>query len=88
MEVIVGEALPVPKRLDVVLGLEAPVDSRLTWVLRGITSDERYVVREEMQNFRASFPTSPIGRRCVSAAGFYCDVKRAACVHSCGMCAF
>lgn len=47
MEVMVGEPLPAASRLEIVSGAEAPSDPHAAWVLRGITSNERYVVREE-----------------------------------------
>ena len=47
MDVIVGQALPEAKRLEIVSGSEIPADSHPAWVLRGITSNERYVNREE-----------------------------------------
>lgn len=46
-EAIVGEPLPVVARLDLVADSELRSAPRATWVLRGITSNERYVVREE-----------------------------------------
>lgn len=47
MEVIVGEPLPAARRLEIASGSEIPSDPHAVWVLRGITSNERYVVREE-----------------------------------------
>jgi chlorite dismutase len=47
MDVIVGEPMPVARRLEIVSGPEIPSDPHAAWVLRGITSNERYVVREE-----------------------------------------
>jgi len=47
MEVIIGEPLPAVRRLEIVSGPENPSDPPAAWVLRGITSNERYVVREE-----------------------------------------
>jgi chlorite dismutase len=47
MDVIVGEPMPVARRLEIVSGREIPSDPHAAWVLRGITSNERYVVREE-----------------------------------------
>lgn len=45
---IVGEALPAATRLDIVNG---PPEShgRFAWALRGVTSNERYVVRSEKE---------------------------------------
>lgn len=47
MEVIVGQALPAARRLTIVSGSEIPSEPQAAWVLRGITSNERYVDREE-----------------------------------------
>ena len=47
MEVIAGEPLPAARRLAIASGSETPSDPQAAWVLRGITSNERYVVREE-----------------------------------------
>jgi len=47
MQVIVGEPLPAARRLEIASGSEIPPNPQAAWVLRGITSNERYVVREE-----------------------------------------
>lgn len=52
MEAIVGEPLPAAKKLDIVSGADIPfdpnaADPQMAWVLRGITSNERYVDRGE-----------------------------------------
>jgi len=47
MEAIAGEPLPAARRLEIASGSEIPSDPQAAWVLRGITSNERYVVREE-----------------------------------------
>jgi len=47
MEVGVGEPLPAAKRLAIASGSEIPSDPHAAWVLRGMTSNERYVVRSE-----------------------------------------
>lgn len=47
MEVRVGEPLPAVGRLAIASSAELPSDPQAAWVLRGITSNERYVVREE-----------------------------------------
>jgi chlorite dismutase len=46
MEAIVGEPLPAARKLEIASGPEKPFGSHVDWVLRGITSNERYVVRE------------------------------------------
>lgn len=47
MEVRVGEALPAAKRLAIASGSESLSDPQAAWVLHGMTSNERYAVREE-----------------------------------------
>jgi len=47
MKAIVGTPLPAAKRLEIASGSRIPSDTEAAWVLRGITSHERYVVREE-----------------------------------------
>ena len=47
IEAIVGEPLSDARRLDIAPGVGNSSDPRAAWVLRGITSNERYVVREE-----------------------------------------
>jgi chlorite dismutase len=44
---IVGEPLPAVTRVDIVQGIPAPTSQAPTWVLRGVTSNERYVTRDE-----------------------------------------
>lgn len=53
MEVIAGEPLPAARRLEIASNQEMPSDSQVAWVLRGITSNERYVVREERSQLMA-----------------------------------
>lgn len=47
IEAIVGEPLSDARKLDIASGAGSSSDPRAAWVLRGITSNERYVVREE-----------------------------------------
>jgi chlorite dismutase len=47
MTAIAGEPLPAARRLEVASGAEIASDPKTAWVLRGITSHERYVDREE-----------------------------------------
>lgn len=47
MEKIAGEPLPAARRLAIASSAEIPADPHAAWVLRGITSNERYVVRRE-----------------------------------------
>jgi len=44
---ILGEPLRAVARLDVVAGTEIKLNPLAGWLLRGITSNDRYVVREE-----------------------------------------
>lgn len=47
MEAIVGEPLLAARRLAIASSAEISSDPQAAWVLRGITSNERYTVREE-----------------------------------------
>jgi len=47
MDTIVGEPLVAAGRLDIVSGSGTSSDPQARWILRGITSNERYVIREE-----------------------------------------
>jgi hypothetical protein len=47
MKAIAGEPLSVARRLEITSGPETPSGPRAAWILRGITSNERYVDREE-----------------------------------------
>lgn len=44
---VIGESLSVTPRLDVVAGDVVELPAGASWLLRGITSNERYVTREE-----------------------------------------
>lgn len=50
MEGVVGEPLHAARRLEIVPGAETASAPHAAWILRGITSNERYVVREEDRN--------------------------------------
>jgi hypothetical protein len=52
-EVIVGQTLPAASRLAIVSGSAIPSEPQAAWVLRGITSNERYVDREERRQIVA-----------------------------------
>ena len=56
MKTIVGEPLPAARRLEIASGPETPADLQAAWVLRGITSNERYVGREERRQIMAKLP--------------------------------
>ena len=47
MRTLAGESLPAAKKLTVAPDPVTPAGPRPAWILRGITSNERYVVREE-----------------------------------------
>ena len=53
MDTIVGEPLVVAGRLDIVSGSGTSSDPQARWILRGITSNERYVIREEQNQLVA-----------------------------------
>lgn len=52
---VAGEAMPVIERLDIVAGNVVP-SSTNDWVLRGVTSNERYVTRPEKEQLLAKQP--------------------------------
>ena len=52
---VAGEAMPVIERLDIVAGNVVP-SSTNDWVLRGVTSNERYVTRPEKEQLLARQP--------------------------------
>ena len=57
---VAGDALPIIERLNMVAGRVALPLSGATWVLRGVTSNERYVTRQEKEQL---VPKSPaLGR--------------------------
>lgn len=53
---VVGEPLSPVERLQVVAGKVAPVPAGAVWVLRGATSNERYVTRSEKEQLLARQP--------------------------------
>lgn len=53
MAVVVGEPLPEATRLAIASGAETPTAAHAAWVLRGITSNERYVIHEERSQLSA-----------------------------------
>jgi len=52
-DTLIGEPLVAAERLDVVSGPDAFSDPEARWILRGITSNERYVTREEKSQLAA-----------------------------------
>lgn len=57
---IAGDPLPDIERLGFVPGNVSPVPTGAVWVLRGVTSNERYVTRSEKEQLLARQP--PLGR--------------------------
>jgi len=47
MKTLVGEPLPAARKIEIVPSSDTPANPQAAWVLRGITSNERYVVRKE-----------------------------------------
>ena len=56
METVVGEPIPEAKRLNIVPDQGFQNDRQASWVLRGITSNDRYVVRDEKDQLVARQP--------------------------------
>lgn len=56
MDTVVGESIALVQRLDIVEGQYFHKNGGASWVLRGITSNERYVVREEKDQLIAKQP--------------------------------
>src|SRR5690349_24181756 len=68
VEVLRGEALPPAARLSVLEGAAAARanETAAAWVLRGVTSDVRYVTRREHEALRAR--SEPLGRPAATRA--------------------
>ena len=56
MDTITGESLPSATRLEIISGPPPQESSAVNWNLRGITSNERYVVRHEKEQLVARQP--------------------------------
>jgi|SRR6516164_3451947 hypothetical protein len=54
---IVGDPLAAVRRLDIVTGAVPEAPDGANWVLRGLTSNERYVTRTEKDQLLAKQPT-------------------------------
>jgi hypothetical protein len=54
---VVGDALADVKRLNIVAGAVPQVPEGAKWMLRGLTSNERYVTRREKEQLVAKQPT-------------------------------
>lgn len=50
---VVGESLPVASRVSVLPGAMTALPDDAAWLLRGITSNERYAIREERASLEA-----------------------------------
>jgi len=57
---VVGESLPDVSHLDIRAGNIATLPSGAVWMLKGVTSHERYVTREEKERLTSAQP--PLGR--------------------------
>jgi hypothetical protein len=68
IKTVVGDALADVKRLNVVSGAAPEVLEGAKWLLRGLTSNERYVVRLEKDQLVAKQPN--LGRREATCAAF------------------
>jgi hypothetical protein len=53
---IIGEGLPLTRRLDVVNGTVSELPAGAHWLLRGVTSNDRYVTRTEKDQLSAKQP--------------------------------
>jgi chlorite dismutase len=53
IDAVIGEALPITERLEVLEGETARHPAEAEWVLRGVTSNERYVNEAERAAFMA-----------------------------------
>jgi len=60
LETIAGQPLASASRLDVLEGSSAERGADATWVLRGVTSNDRYVSRDEQREL--SSRQEPLGR--------------------------
>ncbi|MDP8931263.1 MAG: chlorite dismutase family protein [Actinomycetota bacterium] len=60
LEAVRGESLPRADRLAVLEGREQALPETAVWILRGVTSNERYVTRGEHEALAARQP--PLGR--------------------------
>lgn len=63
---VVGTGLPVAPRLDIQPGMLKDAAAGAPWVLRGVTSNDRYVTRPEKEPLVAASP--PLGRPTATCA--------------------
>lgn len=73
---VVGDALAAVPRVDIVAGTIAKRPAGAQWLLRGLTSNERYVTRPEKEQLVVSQP--PLGRPQASCAALILIRKSAA----------
>ena len=57
MSTVVGNALSDAKRLNIVAGVVPQMPDGAKWLLRGLTSNERYVTRQEKEQLVTKQPT-------------------------------
>ncbi len=53
IDALIGDSLPFANRPEIIAGAEVPIRKDAAWVLRGITSNERYVTRDEKTGLAA-----------------------------------
>jgi len=75
LEAVVGESLERVPRLDVVKGITDSLPSGARWLLRGVTSSERYTTRQEQDLLLARQPA--LGRSEATCAALI-PVKKSA----------
>lgn len=56
MEAITGPPIPAAARVDVVSGHTVPASAETKWVLRGVTSNERYDMHDKKEQILAKQP--------------------------------
>jgi chlorite dismutase len=66
LEAVRGEGMPVVERLSVLEARDMPLPEGAIWVLRGVSSNERYVTRAEHQALTER--QRPLGRRAATSA--------------------
>lgn len=60
LKTVIGDPLPETKKLDIINGPVAGLPEGAKWLLRGVTSNERYVTRDEKRQLVAK--QAPLGR--------------------------
>ena len=73
---IIGEALPPARRLNIVSGAIPVMPADASWLLRGVTSNERYVTRPEKEQLVAT--QAGLGRPAADCAALIPIRKNAA----------